>query len=102
MPSKLRQLADLLRYVRADGRICPQPPQWKALWEMLPDRRRTGSGWKPVPLLILAAWWNTSSLAKQQRFQEHIEHAAQHGALDAVGAFFRDLKPEHWNSLEEA
>ena len=102
MPSQPRKLMDLLSYVRTDRRICPQPLQWNALWELLPDRRRSGSGWKPAPPLILATWWHTSSLEKQQRLQEQIEYAAQHGALDAVDAFLRSLKPEHWRSLEEA
>ena len=49
----------LVAYCRENGRVCPQPTLWNELWEMLPDRRRVGSGWEPPVLLILTAWHTT-------------------------------------------
>jgi hypothetical protein len=38
--------AQLVEYVMANGRVCPQPRDWDALWEMLPGRRRSLSFWR--------------------------------------------------------
>jgi hypothetical protein len=87
---------DLLEYVKADGRICPNPQEWQALWEMLPDKKSVGEGWEPPLPLVLGAWWDTPLLAKIFRFEEHIRYADEHGALDDVDIYLRSLKHEQW------
>lgn len=101
MSDEADQLASLLDYVKAEGRICPQPQEWNALWEMLPDSHRVGSGWEPALPLILGAWWHTSSLEKMIRLQEHIDFAASHGVLTQVDAYLRSLSPEQWHTLDQ-
>ena len=96
------KLTSLLAYVQAERRVCPQPQQWDALWEMLPGKDRDGGGWKPALPLILAAWWHTSAMEKQIRLREHIEYAAQHLVLDSVDSFLRGLPPQDWHTLEDA
>jgi len=54
------------------NRVCPMPPLWHRLWEMLPNRTRVGAGWQPPLPLILAAWHDTPAM----------QWAAQHGAPD--------------------
>jgi hypothetical protein len=63
---------DLLDYVKADGRICPNPKEWNVLWEMLPDKQQFGSSWEPPLPLILAAWLETPHFRKEARLNEHI------------------------------
>ncbi len=92
------KLAALLEYVQADRRVCPQPDPWNALWEMLPERKRAGSGWEPPLPLILGAWRHSTGLAKMLRLREHIEYAAAHGALDEVDQILRGLPPEQWHT----
>ena len=77
------------------------PSQWHQLWEMLPERKQVGAGWEPALPLILAAWYDTPALVKMLRVQEHIQWAAQHGALDGVGAFLRGLREEQWCHIGE-
>lgn len=89
-------LTYLLDYVRAEGRICPMPLEWNALWDMLPDKRRIGNGWDPQLPLILAAWWDASPMAKRIVLEEHIQYAAEHNALDLVDDFLRNLRPDQW------
>lgn len=96
------KLANLLAYVQAEQRICPQPQQWNALWEMLSGKEREEVGRKPALPLILGAWWHTSVIEKQLRFREHIEYAAQKGILDEVDFFVRGLTPEQWHTMENA
>jgi hypothetical protein len=67
----------LVAYCRQDGRVCPQPPLWNELWEMLPNRQRVGSGWEPPLPLILAAWHTTPALSKMLRLEDHIRWAEQ-------------------------
>ena len=74
---------------------------WNQLWEMLPERRRDGSGWKPSLPLILAAWHDTPAMLKVLRLAEHIEWAAQHGALESVAGFLRKLREEDWHHAGE-
>jgi hypothetical protein len=95
-------LADLLAFARAEGRVCPNPQLWHALWEMLPRSEGIGGGWNPPLPLILGAWWCTSVPEKQLRLREHIEYAAQHEVLGAVDSFLWGLAPEQWHRLEDA
>ena len=90
------QLKALLDYVQSDRRICPMPPEWNELWNMLPNRMRVGGSWDPPPPLILAAWWDTPYLAKILRLQEHIRYAEAHGVLEEVDNYLRSLEPEQW------
>jgi hypothetical protein len=95
------QLQDLLQYVKAEGRICPEPGNWHELWELLPDRRRVGSGWNPPLPLILAAWDHATGLEKMLRLKQHIEYAAEKGILGQVDQFLRSLQPEEWHTLRK-
>ena len=90
------QLATLLNYVQAEGRICPQPQPWNELWDMLPDKERVGQEWRPSLPFILGAWHHTSANEKMLRLREHIEYAASKGVLDSVERFLRNLPPDQW------
>lgn len=92
----VEKLEELLKYVCENGRVCPTPQEWHALWEMLPDRQRTNDGWKPPLPLILSAWWDTPALLKMIRLEEHIRYAEEHGVLDQVDAYLRSLTPDQW------
>ena len=93
--------AELVRYCRENGRVCPMPSQWNVLWEMLPNRTREGASWKPAPPLILAAWHDTPALLKMLRLKEHIDWADQHGVLDDVDKFLRSLPESEWAHIGE-
>jgi hypothetical protein len=86
----------LVAYCGENDRVCPLPPLWKELWEMLPNRARVGAGWQPPPPLILAAWHDTPAMLKILRLTEHIEWAAKHGALESIGNFLRKMLEEDW------
>ena len=88
----------LIAYCRENSRVCPMPPRWAALWQSLPDRKRVNGGWEPPLPLILAAW-DESAMAKMNRLAEHIEWAAEHGALELVSAFLRGLREDEWSHL---
>jgi len=94
------KLQDLLRYIQTEGRICPKPSEWNELWEMLPDKKRVGSGWHPPLPLILAAWDHTTGLEKMLRLRQHIEYAAENDALEAVDKYLRNLSPDQWHTID--
>lgn len=98
---ELDTLADLREYVEINDRVCPLPERWNELWEMLPDRRRVGSGWEPPLPLILAAWWTTPILAKRLRLLEHLEYAADKGVLQDVDGFLRELPESEWAHIRD-
>lgn len=90
-------LDDLLQFCASDARVCPQPTPWNELWALLPKREQRADGsWHPPVPLILAAWRDSSNLAKAGRLRVHIEWAAEHGALAAVDEFLRTLKDSEW------
>jgi hypothetical protein len=91
----------LVAYCREGNRVCPLPPLWNRLWEMLPRRKTVGAGWQPSPPLILAAWHDTPAMLKMLRLVDHIEWAAQHGALESVARFLRELREEDWFHIGE-
>lgn len=90
------QLKELLEFVQGEGRICPQPGKLHELWEMLPDRKRVGSGWQPPLPLILAAWDHTTGIEKMLRLRQHIEYAEEKGVLKQVDRYLRDLPASEW------
>ncbi len=94
------KLANLFAYIQADGRVCPQPQEWNALWELLPRKERVGGGWRPPLPLILDAWWSSSDGEKQVRLQEHVKYAAAEGVLDTVDSFVRGLRQSQWYTRE--
>jgi hypothetical protein len=98
-PGEAESTERLIAYCRENSRICPMPQQWNKLWELLPDRRRVGGGWEPALPLILAAWHDTSGMQKMLRLAEHIEWAAEHGALGSVAVYLRGLSEEDWFHL---
>ena len=89
----------LIADCRENSRVCPMPQKWGALWQLLPNRRRVGGGWEPPLPLILAAWDHAPGMLKMLRLAEHIEWAAEHGALESVAVFLRDLREEDWFHL---
>lgn len=86
----------LIVFCREQKRVCPMPQSWNTLFEMLPNRRRTALGWEPPLPLNLEAWEHTPAPLKALRLAEHIEWAADHGALDDVSKFLRTLPPQEW------
>ena len=94
-------IENLIAYCRENNRVCPMPQHWNTLWEMLPNRKREGSGWKPPLPLILAAWHDTPAISKMMRLAEHIEWAAKHGVLDRISAFLRQLPESGWFHIGE-
>ena len=86
----------LIAFCREGHRVCPMPKSWNALFEMLPNRKRTALGWEPPLPLILEAWDSTPAPLKTLRLAEHIEWAAEQDALSAVSAFLRALPDDEW------
>ena len=95
MPDR-KALDELLAYVKADNRICPQPQLWNKLWQILPDRKRVGVGWEPSAPLILAAWYEATDDQKSARLAEHVNWAHKHGQLEPIDTFLRALPEDDW------
>jgi len=89
----------LLVYCRENGRICPMPQRWTALWELLPNRIRVGVGWQPPLPLILGAWDDTPAMLKMYRLSVHIRWAAEHNALGTVATYLHALREVEWFHL---
>jgi len=51
--------------------------------------------------LILAAWWDTPAMSKMIRLREHIEWASEHGGLDIIYEFMKNLKEDEWFHIGE-
>lgn len=88
---------ELIEYCRANDRVCPMPTKWNDLYQLLPEKHRVGVGWQPALPLILGAWHNASDSEKVLRLKEHINWAADHGALDKVSTFLRNLDETDWH-----
>lgn len=92
---------DVLAIATRAGRVCPLPQAWSRLYDLLPGKRRVGGGWEPALPLILAAWQDTTAVAKGNRLREHIQWAASHGALDPVREFLETLPEDQWLHLDD-
>jgi hypothetical protein len=89
--------AQFIARMKSEGRVCPQPLRWNDLWELLPDRKRVGTGWEPPLPLILAAWHHTSDEEKRLRLHQHLQWAEQHDALDQAISFLKSLPATDWH-----
>lgn len=78
-------------------RVCPMPPAWQRLYDLLPDTRQVGNGWQPPLPLILAGWHFSSDHDKRARLHKHVEWASEHGALPAVHDFLLALPADKWH-----
>jgi hypothetical protein len=94
-------ISEVLAIASRDGRVCPKPAAWNALYELLPGKRRDGYGFIPPAPPILGAWAETGDEQKRERLVEHIEWAASHGALQAVRAFLAQLAEAEWHHVGE-
>jgi hypothetical protein len=89
-------LADLVAYVCAEGRICPMPPRWNEMWQLIPDRNSP----RLAPPLILGGW-DSPGVMKMLRLRDQILWAADRGALEAVDSFLRGLSEDEWFRLPD-
>ncbi len=94
-------LEDAVAEATTNGRVCPQPPKWNELWNMLRDRIPGASGSKPAAPLILAAWADTTDREKAARFLAHLAWAARNGCLEPVLDFMRSLSERAWHHFGE-
>lgn len=100
-PGSIESVEGLVAFCRQNGRVCPMPRHWSALWELLPNRVRVGSGWRPALPLILGAWHDTPALLKMLRLEDHVRWAAEHGALEVIARFLRRLEEVDWFHVGE-
>ncbi len=92
----------LWAYCTTNNRLVPMPPYWNNIYGMLKSARQKPSGaWEPPLPLILAAWHDSSPIAKQLRFKEHLEWAQANGQLDEIGRFLRALPEDKWSHFGE-
>ena len=91
-------LQQVLDEAQKNNRVCPKVALWAKLWdELLPDKEGNGrGGWNPPLPLILGALWHTGDRAKQERLREHIDWADEHGVLEAVYDFLKNIKEKDW------
>jgi hypothetical protein len=67
----------------------------------LPNRRRKGAGWEPALPLILAAWWEASDQQKQERLEQHVRWANDHGCMEQIAEFLHSLPESEWHHFNE-
>lgn len=93
----MTDIAELVKHARSDGRVCPLPPKWNALWQVL-SSARTGTGSeKPPPPLILAAWHETTDEEKRRRVREQLLWANDNRILEAAADFLMNLPESQWH-----
>lgn len=84
------------------NRVCPLPPQWSQLYELLPKKvQKPSGGWEPPLPLILGGWSYSSDPEKKSRLLEHIHWAEQHGVIDKIDSMLRALTEIQWHHIGE-
>ena len=80
-------LGELIAYSRENRRVCPVPEMWSRLYELLPERRRDGSGQEPPLLLILGAWWETGDDENRDSLELRLRWELSTARLEEQDAF---------------
>lgn len=77
---------ELIAYCRSDGRICPQPMSWHALWGILTDvAQEEGLALPSLPLIL--GGWSAFDWQKRDRLKEHLAWADEAGCLSVAAEF---------------
>ncbi len=92
---------EVYKELEKNNRVCPQPNKWNELYKTLPNKMRKGNGWQPALPLILTAWHDTPHALKILRLKEHIEWADEHGEVNNIYQFLKNLKEEEWYHTNE-
>lgn len=83
-----------LLVARGNNRVCPMPPQWKALFELMQSLAPSQSF---PPVVIDGAAWNiVPAMQKRLRLREQVEWAGRLGVVKPVLAFLRGLPEDDW------
>lgn len=87
---------------RRFNRVCPQPAEWMALYDMLPGKVQQGRIWQPPPPVSGLAWSATPPMAKRILLRDHIEWAEQHGAIGEVMTYLKSLAETQWYHMDDS
>ena len=90
------RLDALIAFVQQNNRVCPMPPKWNSMYDLLVSASVDMNRQKPKLPLILGGWWHTSVEAKRDRLIEHLRFAEIAGTLDAVEAYLTGLSETDW------
>jgi hypothetical protein len=93
------KLQDLLSLASREGRVCPKPPAWRRLYELLPEKRRDGYGAIPPEPLMFEAWNAASDEQKRERLIEHFAWAENHRALHALHVCLNAMREDEWHHV---
>ena len=86
----------LWEFCTSNNRVCPMPPEWNDLYQILNNTKRVGTGYELPAPLILGAWGNTSNIEKQERLKIHIKWAEKQNQIKEVGKYLRKLPEDKW------
>lgn len=87
----------LIDFCSDEGRVCPSPISWNAMWKMLCDTDGVESDASAPKPLILSAWWATTDGQKCDRLMEQIIWASANGAYESANSFLRALADDQWH-----
>ncbi len=90
-----KKLDDVISFVQAERRVCPEPVCWDKLWRMLPGRTRAGKDRNPQEHPPVA-WRNTSNENKREVLVIQLKYAAKHGVLEKVKEYLKSLNKDQW------
>jgi hypothetical protein len=93
MESRLEELLDLCT---RNNRVCPHPPKWAKLWEIIIEHKKEGVRWNPPRPMILARWWDSTAAEKRACLKQHIRWAHEHDILEKIDNFIRNLSEDDW------
>jgi hypothetical protein len=91
-------LEKLESYCSTKG-ICPEPCEWGNMWEIIAREKRIFSKWDPPLPLILGAWYVAPPIFKSLTFKRQLQWAFEHGIIEEVGDYLRQLKEDEWFRL---
>lgn len=88
----LRKLSRLKAFIWDNEYVCPQPQEWARLVSLL----QTANADLPPPNPLILNGWEADDQTKANRLDDHLEYAWEHGLLNRVDRFLRELTPAQW------
>ena len=96
-PRAAVRVDDVMRLARMNDRVCPSPPAWTRLHQLLRVlvlARPTD----PAPVALDAFEWSaTTDLQKRLRLREQLAWAQHHGGLHVAHEFLLALREDDWH-----
>ena len=93
------ELINLIEYCQANGKVCPNPPQWEGMFKLIRLDKNYIRNVFPENPLILGVWHYSSDKEKQLRLAAHVYWSYKNNTFNQVQSYLMRLSEDKWHKV---